>query len=188
MRVTDANAAKIAGVDLVFDVLGGDIEEAVRALIRTGGTLVSIAGPPEAWPDDGLAVDLVVESDRARLQVRSSGGCVTDDCGRTSATSRPSTTRLPLSTRPSDARGRRSSAFVRERPASLVARGRPVLEAVLPLAGASEVFERGLAGRVLGKIVLRVNESEAIFGGIRPAVRSPNIGQLAHSNLAGVNT
>src|SRR3954471_6064963 len=42
-----------------------------------------------------------------------------DDCGRTSATSRPSTMPSPPSTRPSDARGRRSSAFVRERHASL---------------------------------------------------------------------
>jgi hypothetical protein len=39
---------------------------------------------------------------------------VTDDCGRTSATSRPSTKPSPPSTPPSDARGRRSSAFVRE--------------------------------------------------------------------------
>ena len=39
---------------------------------------------------------------------------------------------------------------------------RPVLDAVLPLARAREAFERGLAGHVRGKIVLRVNESEAI--------------------------
>src|SRR3954451_9705944 len=37
-----------------------------------------------------------------------------DDCGPTSATSRPSTTPSPPSTRPSDATGRRSSAFARE--------------------------------------------------------------------------
>jgi hypothetical protein len=36
-------------------------------LIRAGGTLVTIAGPPEARPADGLAVDFVVESDRAQL-------------------------------------------------------------------------------------------------------------------------
>ena len=46
--------------------------------------------------------------------MRSSSGCGTDDCGRISATSRPSTMPSPPSTRPSDARGRRSSAFVRE--------------------------------------------------------------------------
>ncbi|HVZ28324.1 MAG TPA: hypothetical protein VG798_06670, partial [Rhizomicrobium sp.] len=32
-----------------------------------GGTLVSIVGPVEARPADGLAVDFVVESDRAQL-------------------------------------------------------------------------------------------------------------------------
>jgi hypothetical protein len=37
------------------------------AQIRAGGTLVSIVGPPEARPADGLAVDFVVESDRAQL-------------------------------------------------------------------------------------------------------------------------
>jgi NADPH:quinone reductase-like Zn-dependent oxidoreductase len=36
-------------------------------LIRTGGALVSIVGPAEARPVDGLAVDFVVESDRAQL-------------------------------------------------------------------------------------------------------------------------
>jgi len=36
-------------------------------LIRAGGTLVSVVGPTEARPADGLAVDFVVESDRAQL-------------------------------------------------------------------------------------------------------------------------
>jgi NADPH:quinone reductase-like Zn-dependent oxidoreductase len=54
-------------VDLVFDVIGGDIGKRSAALIRAGGTLVSIVGPPEARPVDGLAVDFVVESDRAQL-------------------------------------------------------------------------------------------------------------------------
>src|SRR2546423_10584419 len=46
--------------------------------------------------------------------MRSSAGCGTDGCGRTSATSQPSTMPSPPSTRPSGSRGRRSSAFVRE--------------------------------------------------------------------------
>src|SRR2546430_16753294 len=46
--------------------------------------------------------------------VRSSSGCGTDDCGRTSGPSRPSTMPSPPSTRPSGARGRRSFVFVRE--------------------------------------------------------------------------
>ncbi len=57
----------VGGVDLVFDVIGGDIGKRSAGLIRTGGTLVSIVGPPEARPADGLAVDFVVESDRAQL-------------------------------------------------------------------------------------------------------------------------
>jgi NADPH:quinone reductase-like Zn-dependent oxidoreductase len=57
----------VGGVDLVFDVIGGDIGKRSARLIRAGGTLVTIAGPPEARPADGLAIDLVVVSDRAQL-------------------------------------------------------------------------------------------------------------------------
>ncbi|MFE6555184.1 zinc-binding dehydrogenase, partial [Streptomyces sp. NPDC057746] len=54
-------------VDLVFDVIGGDVQQQSAALIKPGGTLVSIVGPVEARPADGLAVDFVVEADRADL-------------------------------------------------------------------------------------------------------------------------
>jgi len=57
----------IGRVDLVFDVIGGDIQKRSVALLRAGGTLVSIVGPCEARPVDGLAIDFVVESDRAQL-------------------------------------------------------------------------------------------------------------------------
>jgi NADPH:quinone reductase-like Zn-dependent oxidoreductase len=57
----------VGQVDLVFDVIGGDIGKRSTRLIRAGGTLVSIVGPAEARPADGLAVDFVVESDRAQL-------------------------------------------------------------------------------------------------------------------------
>src|SRR5437016_10409288 len=57
----------VGRVDLVFDVIGGDIGKRSAGLIRAGGTLVSIVGPPEARPADGLVVDFVVESDRAQL-------------------------------------------------------------------------------------------------------------------------
>lgn len=57
----------VGGVDLVFDVIGGDIQKRSAGLVRTGGTLVSIVGSPEARPADGLAVDFVVEADRAQL-------------------------------------------------------------------------------------------------------------------------
>jgi NADPH:quinone reductase-like Zn-dependent oxidoreductase len=57
----------VGEVDLVFDMIGGDIQKRSAALVRAGGTLVSIAGPPEVRPADGLAVDFVVEADRAQL-------------------------------------------------------------------------------------------------------------------------
>jgi NADPH:quinone reductase-like Zn-dependent oxidoreductase len=59
--------ADVGGVDLVFDVIGGDVGKRSTDLIRAGGMLVTIAGPPEARPVDGLAVDFVVEADRAQL-------------------------------------------------------------------------------------------------------------------------
>jgi NADPH:quinone reductase-like Zn-dependent oxidoreductase len=64
----DSDALEDVGrVDLVFDVIGGDIGKQSTGLIRTGGTLVSVVGPPEARPADGLAVDFVVESNRGQL-------------------------------------------------------------------------------------------------------------------------
>ena len=51
----------------MFDVIGGDIQKRSAGLIRAGGTLVTIVGPTEARPTDGLAVDFVVESDRGQL-------------------------------------------------------------------------------------------------------------------------
>jgi NADPH:quinone reductase-like Zn-dependent oxidoreductase len=57
----------VGGLDLVFDVIGGDIQKRSAGLVRAGGTLVSVVGPTEARPADGLAVDFVVESDRAQL-------------------------------------------------------------------------------------------------------------------------
>ena len=57
----------IGGVDLVFDMLGGEIAKRSANLIRAGGTLVTIAGPTETRPADGLAIDFVVESDRVQL-------------------------------------------------------------------------------------------------------------------------
>src|ERR1700758_3313146 len=57
----------VGDVDLEFDVIGGDIQKRSVNLIRAGGTLVTIAGPPEARPADGLAIDFVVTADRAQL-------------------------------------------------------------------------------------------------------------------------
>jgi NADPH:quinone reductase-like Zn-dependent oxidoreductase len=57
----------VGDVHLVFDGIGGEIQKRSANLIRAGGTLVTIAGPPEARPADGLAIDFVVAADRAQL-------------------------------------------------------------------------------------------------------------------------
>ncbi|MFI0765514.1 NADP-dependent oxidoreductase [Streptomyces sp. NPDC021218] len=61
----------ISEVDLVFDVIGGDIGKRSAGLIRAGGTLVTIAGPPEVRPANGRAIDFVVVPDRTRSRVGS---------------------------------------------------------------------------------------------------------------------
>ena len=66
-------------VDVVFDVIGGEVLERSAPLVRAGGTLVTITGLPQVRPADGRAIFFVVEPDRLRLadlaeRVRS-GGC-----------------------------------------------------------------------------------------------------------------
>lgn len=57
----------IGEVDVVLDVIGGEILERSTALVRSGGTLVTIAEPVTVHPHDGRAIFFVVEPDRARL-------------------------------------------------------------------------------------------------------------------------
>src|SRR5437763_7362935 len=57
----------VGKVDLVFDVLGGEIAKRSAGVIRAGGTLVTITGPTEARPSGGLTIDFVVVPDRAQL-------------------------------------------------------------------------------------------------------------------------
>ncbi|MEU9662590.1 NADP-dependent oxidoreductase [Streptomyces chartreusis] len=64
----EADRLEDAGqVDVAFDVIGGDILDRSAALVRPGGTLVTIAHPPTVCPDQGRALFFVVEPDRARL-------------------------------------------------------------------------------------------------------------------------
>lgn len=64
----DADDLKQAGdVDVVLDVVGGDVLDRSTQLVRPGGTLVTIAAPPPVQPDNGRAIFFVVEPDRARL-------------------------------------------------------------------------------------------------------------------------
>jgi len=61
-RLEDAGEA-----DVVFDVIGGDILQRSTALVRAGGTLVTIAEPPTVQPENGRAIFFVVEADRSQL-------------------------------------------------------------------------------------------------------------------------
>jgi NADPH:quinone reductase-like Zn-dependent oxidoreductase len=54
-------------VDVVFDVIGGEVLERSVPLVRAGGTVVTIAEPPRVRPSDGRAIFFVVEPDRLRL-------------------------------------------------------------------------------------------------------------------------
>src|SRR5262249_62052407 len=57
----------VGEVDLVFDVIGGDIGKRSAGVIRAGGTLVTVTGPTEARPFGGLTIDFVVVPDCAQL-------------------------------------------------------------------------------------------------------------------------
>lgn len=54
-------------VDVLLDVIGGDILARSAALVREGGTLVTIAEPPEVLPRNGRGLFFVVEPDRSQL-------------------------------------------------------------------------------------------------------------------------
>ncbi|OBY33549.1 NADP-dependent oxidoreductase [Mycolicibacter kumamotonensis] len=71
-------------VDVVFDVIGGEILDRSARLVRAGGTLVTIAEPPRVHPDHARAVFFVVEPDRnqlAALERRVRDGRLTPNVG-----------------------------------------------------------------------------------------------------------
>jgi NADPH:quinone reductase-like Zn-dependent oxidoreductase len=58
----------VGEVDVVFDVIGGEIGDRSARLVRAGGTLVTIANAPlKVRPRDGRAIFFVVEPDRGEL-------------------------------------------------------------------------------------------------------------------------
>jgi NADPH:quinone reductase-like Zn-dependent oxidoreductase len=57
----------VGEVDLVFDLIGGEIGKRSARLVRQGGTILSIVGPVEEAPAGIHAIDFVVEADRAQL-------------------------------------------------------------------------------------------------------------------------
>ena len=64
----DADDLEAAGeVDVVLDVIGGEIRDRSAGLVRAGGTLVTVASPPDVRPGDGRAIFFVVEPDRRQL-------------------------------------------------------------------------------------------------------------------------
>jgi NADPH:quinone reductase-like Zn-dependent oxidoreductase len=56
-----------AKVDVVFDVLGGEILDRSAQVVRSGGVLVTVAEPPRVRPENARAIFFVVEPDRIRL-------------------------------------------------------------------------------------------------------------------------
>ena len=54
-------------VDVVLDVIGGEILDRSAALVRAGGTLVTTISVPTVQPKDGRAVFFVVEANRSQL-------------------------------------------------------------------------------------------------------------------------
>lgn len=64
----DSDRLEDAGeVDAVFDVIGGEIRDRSTALLRPGGTLVTVTDPPTIQPHDGRAIFFVVEPNREQL-------------------------------------------------------------------------------------------------------------------------
>ena len=57
----------VGEVDVVFDVLGGEILDRSAQLVRSGGTLVTIAEPPRVRPERAEAIFFIVEPDRQQL-------------------------------------------------------------------------------------------------------------------------
>jgi len=63
----DADWETVGEVDLVFDVLGGEIAARAATLLRAGGRFVTIAAPPGAQREGVDAVFFVVEPRRSEL-------------------------------------------------------------------------------------------------------------------------
>lgn len=86
--LADDSLDQLDAVDLVFDVIGGDIQKRSAALIKPGGSLVSIVGPVESHPADGTAIDFVVEANRDQLMEivkRIQDGRLRTNIGRTAS-------------------------------------------------------------------------------------------------------
>ena len=64
----EADKLEDAGkVDVVLDLIGGEILDGSTVLVRAGGTLVTTIRVPTVQPEDGRAIFFVVEANRSRL-------------------------------------------------------------------------------------------------------------------------
>jgi NADPH:quinone reductase-like Zn-dependent oxidoreductase len=64
----EADKVEDAGeVDVVLDVIGGEILDRSAALVRAGGTIVTTISVPTVQPKHGRAIFFVVEADRSLL-------------------------------------------------------------------------------------------------------------------------
>lgn len=57
----------VGQVDVVYDIIGGDVLARSPALVKTGGTLVSVMGPPPATRQDIRTVFFIRQPNRAQL-------------------------------------------------------------------------------------------------------------------------
>jgi NADPH:quinone reductase-like Zn-dependent oxidoreductase len=65
--LAETDLSGVGEVDLLLDVVGGELLDRLTALVRPGGTAVTIAAPAKTRPAEGRSVFFVVEPDRARL-------------------------------------------------------------------------------------------------------------------------
>ena len=57
----------VGQVDVVLDLIGGEILDRSVAVVAPGGTLVSVTAPPKTRPADGRAIYFIVEPNRDQL-------------------------------------------------------------------------------------------------------------------------
>jgi len=87
----------VGGVDVVFDVIGGDIQRRSASLVRAGGRWCPSWAHPRRGPRT-VSPSTSSSSPIGPSGVRSSSACATDGCAPTPATSSGSTARSPPST------------------------------------------------------------------------------------------
>lgn len=64
----DGWARNVGQVDLVYDIIGGDVLARSAALVKPGGAVVSVMAPPPADRDDIRTVDFVRDPSGAQLR------------------------------------------------------------------------------------------------------------------------